>query len=205
MRRPSSTPCAWLRAVRCLLAAALACVLVAASIPAGAVSEGHGCQMPCCKGKGGGAAGHCDGGSCPVSLAPAPTPEPPAPEPMCGASPAPTRHKAKRETSHEAKHEASHEAKHGPHHDASSHKKTPRAPSFSASVSRPCPPDCGALLNSFTQLRKTRDGAALVHGLRPRPPTAAALPRAFAHASKTSSELRRQSPPRAPPLSSPAA
>lgn len=220
MRRTRSTPSARICVVKSLLATALACLIVAASVPAGAVSAAHGCRMPCCEGKGvGGMAGDCEGGSCPIrNFAPAPPPEPVASEPMCGATPAPSSHGGEAQAlnarsghaaprdyiRHGIEHDAHREIEHDARSDVSPHHTSSHARFVSASVSRPCPPDCGALLNSFTQSRRTRDGAALAHGLRPRPPTVATLPRAFTRASKTSSELRRQCSPRAPPSLSPA-
>jgi hypothetical protein len=211
MRRPRLTPSVRVRVVRSILAAALACLVMAASVPSEAVSIKHGCSMPCCKGKIGGTAGHGDGESCHVKLSPpAPTPEPVVAEPLCGGSPAPASHD---EVSSELKDPAEHDAPHADveggiehdgHADVSSGDAAPRAPAVSASVSKPCPPDCGALPNSFSQLRRPRDGAALAYGLKPRPPTVAALRRDRAGASKTSTELRSQSAPRAPPSTSPA-
>lgn len=213
MRRPRSTPSVRVCVVRSILAAALACLIVTASVPSGAVSIKHGCQMPCCKGKIGGMAGHGDGESCHVNLShlqPAPTPEPVDAEPLCGGRLAPASHEQVTPAPQGA---AEHDARHadvqgGIEHDAhggvSSGDTTPRGPTVSAYISKPCPPDCGALSNAFTHLRRPRDGAALAYGLKPRPPTVVALPRARADASKTSSELRSQSSPRAPPSTSPA-
>lgn len=211
MRRPRSTPSVRVRVVRSILTAALACLVMAASVPSGAVSIKHGCSMPCCKGKIGGMAGHGDGESCHVNLSPpTPTPEPVEVEPLCGGHPAPASHdEVIPEPQSPAEHDAPHaDAQGGIEHDAladvSSGDTAPRAPAVSASLSKPCPPDCGLLSNSFSQLRRPRDAAALAYGLRPRPPTVATFRRARAGASKTSSELRSQSAPRAPPSTSPA-
>lgn len=189
----------------------LACLVMAASIPSEAVSIKHGCPMPCCKGKIGGMSGYGDGGSCHVNLSPpAPTPEPVEAEPLCGGSLAPASHdEVKPEPQGHAEHDAPHAdvqggIEHDAHADVSSGDTAPHAPAVSASLSKPCPPDCGGLTNSFGQLRRPRDGAALAYRLRPRPPTVAALRRARVGASKTSSELRSQSAPRAPPSTSPA-
>jgi hypothetical protein len=213
LRHPRSTSSARVRVVRSILAAALACLVAAASVPSGAVSAEHGCQMPCCKGKVGGRSGDGDGESCHVNLnhlQPAPTPEPVEAEPMCGATPPPATRGGAAQAPHghsddDAPHSAvRHGIEHGAHQDVPPRNTSPHAPAVSASVSKPCPPDCGALSNSFTQLRRPRDGAALAYGVKPRPPTVAVLPPARAGASKTSSELRRQSSPRAPPSTPPA-
>ena len=214
MRSPRQTPSSKVRLVRSLLAVALACLVVAASVPAGAVSAARGCPMPCCQGQGGGAGGHCEGGSCHVNLfKPAPPPEHAPSDPMCGTSHGAAAHGT---AAHDAAATAGHE--HAEHADAHGHLQhaiehggpqgvsprdtAPRAPAVSASVSKPCPPECGALSNSFTQPRPSRDGAALAHGLRPRPPSAVTLPRARTRASKTSTELRGRCSPRAPPAPS---
>jgi len=51
-------------------------------------------------------------------------------------------------------------------------EKTPVQPSLSAqSMAKPCPPECGTGVVSFSQLQRSRDTAALAHAMRPRPPT----------------------------------
>jgi hypothetical protein len=91
----------------------------------------------------------------------------------------------------------------GIEHSAHRHvspRDTSTEPAFtSAALSKPCPPGCGGILNASTQLRRSRDEAALSDKLRPRPPTGELQTQDPAGVSKISFVLRRQYPPRAPP------
>jgi hypothetical protein len=69
-----------------------------------------------------------------------------------------------------------------------------------ATLSKPCPPGCGGLLNASTQLRRrSRDEATLSDKLRPRPPTVEVQTQDSVCVAQVSFALRRQHPPRPPP------
>ncbi|MDQ1524055.1 MAG: hypothetical protein QOE47_1979 [Pyrinomonadaceae bacterium] len=68
-----------------------------------------------------------------------------------------------------------------------------------ASVSNPCPSDCGTAASGFGNNVRPRDTAALAQARRPRPPTRFAALRHFSNLPRTSSDRRRLAPPRAPP------
>ncbi len=191
--------------MRPLLASVLVLAVAASAVPPGAVSAAHGCSMPCCTGADG-SAGDGEGESCHVSLRQKAKPAKPADDdPMCGAdeaSPSPARaagaHHAT--TGHVSTHvQDSDEVEHSSHHQASPRDASTESVRASPILSKACPPDCGAILNALTQLRRPRDEAALTHKLRPRPPSAKVRPPDRAGVAKTSFALRRRYPPRAPP------
>ncbi len=209
--RPPKTPTAR-AAARAFLGAVLALAVAAGAVPFGPALGAHGCSMPCCK-DANGQPGECEGGSCPVSHFGGAKAEPTQP-PEADHS----HHAGVEAPSHDGAEEGAHHAGPGhasphasPHaHDAagiehSSHEDVPprdtsnASPGASAALSKPCPPDCGGLPTSSTQLRRGRDEAALSYKLRPRPPDVTARARDHSIVTKDSSALRRQYPPRAPP------
>lgn len=195
------------------MAAVLALAVAAGAVPAASALGAHGCSMPCCK-DADGTPGHCEGGSCPVSLFVGEEAAPPKPAEADHAG-----HAGGDASSHDGAEGAHHaEQGHGPAHaHASSHARdadgaehssragvstrdiSNSSPRASAALSKPCPPDCGGLPTSSTQLRRARDEAALSYKLRPLPPGGKVLPRAASGVTGNSSALRRQYPPRAPP------
>jgi hypothetical protein len=80
--------------------------------------------------------------------------------------------------------------------------KRARRPSIApASVSHPCPSDCGMAAGGFGNRLRSRDAATLAQSHRPRPPTARVV--TLKHASLLpliSAGKYRLAPPRAPPL-----
>ncbi|HEV2802502.1 MAG TPA: hypothetical protein VGW12_18670 [Pyrinomonadaceae bacterium] len=69
-----------------------------------------------------------------------------------------------------------------------------------ASVARPCPLDCGTTAGSFSNNLRPRDAATPAQARRLRPPTRAATRGRFSALSQNSTDRRRLSPPRAPPV-----
>ncbi|MET0646524.1 MAG: hypothetical protein ABW208_07865 [Pyrinomonadaceae bacterium] len=186
----------------------LTLAVTAGAIPSGSAFGAHGCSMPCCKGADG-LPGDCKGGSCPIShlgKAKAKPPKPAGTAPSChtgGGAPA-SHEDASAEHHAEPTHDSSHEQdadriRHTPHGDVSPRDTSTESASVSATLSKPCPPDCGGIPNASTQLRRGRDEAAVSFKFRPRPPDGEVSTRDTASVNKTSSELRRQYPPRAPP------
>jgi hypothetical protein len=195
--------------VRAFLAIALALSVAASIVPLDIVSAAHSCAMACCQGMGG-----ADGGACPLrhagkvkAAAPVQT------EHMCGAKVSPAAKPSSDMSMHDmgyahAAHTEQGEVKAvhsgGRHVSPRNTPKKANAPkgtseSVTAAVSRPCPSDCGAFLNSSTQLRRTRDVAALSYKLQPRPPDVTRLAQDSASITLIASALCRQYPPRAPP------
>lgn len=174
----------------------------------GSAFGAHGCSMPCCRGVDG-KPGDCEGGSCPIShfgKAKAKLPKPAPAKPSCHiGGGAPPSHEGTPGAHHaEPAHDPSHEQDvdkigHSPHGDVSLRDTSTKAAIASASLSKPCPPDCGGILNASTQLRRGGDGAALSYKLRPRPPDSKVCSRDTAGVTKNTTALRRQYPPRAPP------
>src|SRR3712207_3314480 len=124
--------------------------------------------MPCCKGADG-KPGDCKGGSCPVSHfgKAEPKPEPAHSDHSHHAGVESTPHDAAADAHHA---ESSRHTSHGQEADTVEHsasgdvstRDTPAGHALTgAALSKPCPPDCGAVLNATTQLRRARDVAAL--------------------------------------------
>ena len=186
----------------------LTLTVTAGAVPFGSAFGAHGCSMPCCKGADV-LPGDCKGGSCPIShlgKAKARPSKPAGTAPSChaGGGAPPSHEGASTEHHAEPNHDPSHEQaadriRHSPHGDVST-RDTPNGPaSVSAALSKPCPPDCGGIPNASTQLRRGRDVAAVTFKFRPRPPDVEVRTRVTAGVNETSSSLRRQYPPRAPP------
>lgn len=221
MRRPSprkSSPT--LRLARLLLASLLACAVLAGAAPLGLVADAGGCSMPCCQG------GDCADGSCTVGpLFEAETPKPAEEsDPVCGADDAAATldghaaaHGERAATHHghgaadapparpaEPGRAAAERARieHSHRRHVSARNTLPGLASVGASVSEPCPQDCGAAPNSFTNLRRARDHATLAPRQRPPPPTLASRPRASAAPSDSSDARRGPRSPRGPPFAS---
>ena len=168
-------------APKVLLAALLSLSVASKAAPLEVLSAAHGCQMACCQGAEVEDGDHA-GESCHAL-----SPEKPA---HAGhVSPA-ERHA----------HEGGHAAEHSAARDVSQRNNT-RPSASHARVSEPCPPDCGAALASFTQLRHRDDDAALTRKARPRSNANFLPAHAPDGATKTSSGQRRLHPPRAPPSS----
>lgn len=181
-RPPQAARIARASAVKFLLAALLSLSVSAAAVPFEVFSAADGCQMSCCQGEGGEAGGRA-GESCHALV------------------PEESAHAAHAAHASPARPHA-HADGHGTEHSAGDGVTQRDIPHPSAShprVSKPCPPDCGAALASFTQLRRHDDAAALTRKARTRTRTASVSPRAPDGATKTSPGLRRLCPPRAPP------
>jgi hypothetical protein len=205
--------------VRTTLAAALVVAVAAGTVPLEVLSAGLGCPMPCCKGIYG-APGGCTGSTCHARLQNKKSAGHVHSDTGCGvaadaASEAHTHH-ASLDSAHEhhAPPETAHAhadaapihaadaaplIEHGALRDVSTQNTLRETTSAAANVARPCSPDCGAVLNSFNQLRRSHNDAALAYKLRPRPPTSAATLPAPEGVVEASSQLRRLCPPRAPP------
>jgi hypothetical protein len=224
--RPPQTPNA--RAIaRAFLAAVLAFVVAAGAVPSGSALGAHGCSMPCCK-RADGTPGDCEGGSCPVShfgaaeAAPSKSADAdhsqhtggeasthdgahgahhaePVHKTSHAHSPSHTQHAEHAEDADGVEPSSQDAVEHSHHVGVSARDTSTSTPVVSAALSKPCPPDCGGLPTSSTQLRRGRDEAALPYKLRPRPPCGNALSCSASVVSKDSSVLRRQYPPRAPP------
>jgi hypothetical protein len=199
---------------RAFLAIALVLAVAASVVPLDIVSAAHSCSMPCCQGMDG-----ADGGACPFNHPGKAKPAAPAQaEQMRGAKAATAETHSDGMNMHDMGH--AHASQHAAHNERGEVKvehpggqhvsprntpQTTNAPKetsesvTSAVISRPCPSDCGAFLNSSTQLRRTRDAAALSYKLQPRPPDMTGLVQDSATIVNTAAALCRQYPPRAPP------
>jgi hypothetical protein len=86
--------------------------------------------------------------------------------------------------------------------EAKPESKQARRPGIApASVSNPCPSDCGMAAGSFGNRVRSRDAATLAHAHRPRRPTTRTV--STRHVSLlplTSTDKHRLAPPRAPPF-----
>lgn len=211
------------RIVRALLAVALSLAVLASAVPPEIASAGHHCPMPCCQGAGAGRGG-CADGSCHVDLSNLAKPAKPAKpvksaksvesDPVCGAEKLLSRLKAVPPVRLAP---AASEPSHGHHghgsvendevveqpsqqYESGRHATTPQM--RAAAVSKPCAPGCGAAATSFTQLRRTRDAAALSFKLRPRPPSSKVRACEDERHTYASSAWRRPCRPRGPPLTS---
>jgi hypothetical protein len=195
---------------RAILAALLICATTAGAVPFGAIAAAAGCPMPCCTGIYG--EDGCAGGTCHAHLgkhtAQAAEAAPASASEDSSAALGGMEHAQHTlpESSHthhappeSSRAHASYKIEHAQHQHVPAQNTAPREAHVGASIARSCAPDCGALLNSFTQQRRSHDGAALAHGLRPRPLSPAATRRAPAGVVKISYALRRLCPPRAPP------
>ena len=189
----------------------LTLAVTAGAVPFGSAFGAHGCSMPCCKGAHG-LPGDCQGGSCPISHSGKVKAKPSksaSTAPSChaggGVPSSPERASAEHqaEPNHDSTHEqAADRIRHSPHGDVSPRDTSNGWASGSAALSKPCPPDCGGIPNASTQLRRGRDVAAVSFKFPPRPPDGEVRTRDTASVDKTSSALRRQHPPRAPPSAS---
>ena len=74
------------------------------------------------------------------------------------------------------------------------------AVSAHASIAPPCPADCGMAASSFGNNLRQRDAATHTQARRPRPPARVAALKRFSSLPRTSSDKRRLTPPRAPPV-----
>ena len=229
MRRPSPLKFRpTLRLARLLLASLMACAVLAGAAPSALVYGAHACSMPCCQGAG----GDCRDGSCTVGeLFPAqaakPAATPAESDPVCGvdlptprdkqtatraathAAPAAGHHGHGASPAPHARHAKPHrlaarrvKIEHHHRRHVSERDTASGAAAFTAAVSKPCPPDCGAAPNASTNLRRPREQAALTHSSRPRAPTPAARTRVVAHLTESSSTRRGPCSPRAPPFAS---
>lgn len=191
---------------RIFVVAMLALVLLAGMIPSAALSAIHSCKMECCASRPSHEAGACDA--------------------------FPSTPEQNNETIENADEHSSHHEPSQPRDDdvvvvvvetetSSNHcRKTEHAstkqqdhqpqpaPEQQASVSfeaftKPCSPMCSAAALASMQVRPPRDAASHSIAARPRPPTLISRAVEFAVLSFSSTERRRQSRPRAPPISLP--
>lgn len=194
------------------LAAALTFAVVVSAVPLGSVFSAQGCSMPCCKGADG-MPGDCKGGSCPISHSgKAKTKTKPAKpahsDPSCHAGDITQSHDGATGMHHSMpEHASSHEqdsdgVEHSSHQHVSPQNTSTELALTSTALAKPCPSDCGGILNASTQLRRSREEAALSDKFQPRPSDTEVRTQDPVGAAKISFALRRQYPPRAPPTCS---
>ncbi|MBV9928922.1 MAG: hypothetical protein JOZ96_28175 [Acidobacteria bacterium] len=166
--------------VRSLLTAALLLCVLAGALPAEAFLNEQDSVPACCRGmKGKG--GECHGDSCPMHLpARAKTAAKVRHDPVCGAA------------------RVLRAAAVG---TPPSFRKSPTQESAgAASLTKPCPSECGgAAVASFASPRRQRQAATLSDSLRPRPPTSETQGHVTSPLIKITSALRKLHPTRAPP------
>lgn len=185
----------------------LALVLLAGLIPSGALSATQACKMACCAGK----PPH-EAGSCNAFLTNAEQEEE-TPQEATGDEHS-SHHgemqmeDAAVETTEDATVETTVASEHCATAKKSSaqHRATPKASTRPASVAAqafttPCSEECAAAALTLASVRRPRDAAAFSIAARPRPPTLYSHSSFINHLSFSSAERRRQSRPRAPPLS----
>jgi hypothetical protein len=196
---------------RIVIAAVLALALLSGVVPLGFTS-GRLCQMACCAGMAPHAAGSCSHGSCHIDLSiHKPTPPKQQEEP-CGA------HKPEALAQHGGMHaqeapppieeDSSATAHQHAQQTGSSGQEQARkgrsqqTTNVAASMlTKPCPPDCGAGICSYSSQSRPRGSAALSHAGRPRPPSSLCLRQTSYNPAKELGMLCRRSRPRGPPLS----
>lgn|GEM_PF-5224276 len=204
--RPQAVLTARAFIARTVLAVLLPLVVTANALPPGALAAALSCPMPCCRG--GGAMADGPGGSCDAHLAKQAA-KPVESDPVCGAiGGVSVTHDGATHAQHAAPKGArahvhiAHRIEHNSAQPVSEQNTTAQgAVGVGPSMSRPCSPDCcGATLGSGAQLRRTRDGAALARGFSLRTPTLLVTRRVTMRHVIASSDLRRHSSPRAPPI-----
>jgi hypothetical protein len=183
---------------RISVVAVLALVLVAGLIPSGVLSAAHLCRMACCAGKPSHGAGACN-----------------AILPNAGEN---ETLQAANVDEHSSQHgamqmsivtvevaassEHCHTAKHDFIQQPAQRSTTSQPASVAAQAfTTPCSAECAAAALTFAQVRRPREAAALSIAVRPRPPTIVSRADSPLNLSFSSSARRRQSSPRAPPLS----
>lgn len=182
-------------ALKRLCVVVLAVALLATIAPLGVSSHAQSCSMPCCSG------GSCSTGACDVSFdAPAKKVEP---ESHCEHGGAPT-HGEIVEASQAAEIDSSELC--GAEHLFDSSAYAPLQPTQSqqssvnaGSFSKPCSSDCCAGAAAFLQLRRSRDTAILGHTHKSQTLVTSLQSRNYQHPVFLSLQLKRLSPPRAPP------
>lgn len=182
-------------ALKQLSAAVLAIALLASLAPIGVSSHAQGCSMPCCSG------GSCSTGACDVSFgAPAKKTEP---ESHCEHGGGPM-HVEVVEVNQSAEIDASElcgadqltkSSGLTPVQSTPLHQNTIKPESFS----KPCSSDCCAGAAVSSQLRRSRDVSILGDSYKPRGPDSSKRLRNNERPVFLSLQLRRLSPPRAPP------
>lgn len=171
------------------LSLTLALALLTVLVPVGALSSSKLCSMPCCAGKAPHLAGSCAGGHCRANLSIAKNEAAPehahaADDSSAGQQSAMHMHgehemAAAEEEAHtylsveveQANDDAARDEAQGGAAQAASSNPALTASIEPAMLTRPCAPDCGVSTNGFTQLRRSRDSAALSTAGQPRPPT----------------------------------
>lgn len=189
---------------RIFMVAMLGLVLLAGMIPSAALSAIHICRMACCADKPAHEAGACE------------------------AFPTPAEHNETTENAyneHSSHHDGSQthdvavvettaivETEASSHHTETTEHASPQqhqpqsAPKRQAQLSfkaftKPCSNMCAAAALASTQVRRPRDAASHSIAARPGPPTFISRAGTLAAPSFSSAERRRQSRPRAPPVS----
>jgi hypothetical protein len=183
---------------RKLFAATLTLALLALFTPPNALSSAPLCSMPCCAGSAPHAAGSCT--ACHARLA-ARRKSKPKPEPFCFHLSSLSRSNVARAgvSSRTQRLSSNNDGEASRQDDQDSTRSV--APT---TVSKPCPPDCGATAAGFAHSRRSRDAATLSEASRPRPPSLNASTRAGENLIASHDARRRQSRPRAPPAALPA-
>jgi hypothetical protein len=186
-------------AARIFLATLFSLALLSGVAPAGPLSAGHFCSMPCCAGKAPHAAGSCAGGSCHARVA---VQRKAAPEKFCGLRPERFA-RLRTDRSANSDYRATRKAADAPNANSTGiggrDAATKDARVAPAALTHTCPPDCGACASAPAQLRRPHDAAALSEAGRARPPTHSSL---SPHAQTFTPALppqRERSNPRAPP------
>jgi hypothetical protein len=188
---------------RNISAAVLLLTVNASALSPGVLAATLNCPMPCCHGIS--ELTSCPGGVCHTHFAIQPTKPVRQSDPICGsgdisvvrggalrAQYVPAVHVHSRaHTAHKIEHTAA--------RPVSQRNTTRRAARSGVSVSPPCASDCGAVLSSLTQLRRTHDDATLPRSADPRGPALIRSRRTPKCIVEASAALRRACPPRAPP------
>lgn len=186
---------------RIFAVAMLALVLLAGMIPSAALSAIHSCKMACCAGKPPHEAGACD-----VFLPPAEQNEitENAHEHSAHHEPMQMQDEAIVETEASSHHCQTqvHASAQSPQQHQSQHASNNQQAGVSfGAFTKPCSAACSAVALSTSQVRRPRDAASHSIAARPRPPAFISLAGTITALSFSSAERRRQSRPRAPPIS----
>jgi len=186
---------------RIFLATLFSLALLSGVAPAGPLSAGRFCSMPCCAGKAPHAAGSCLGGSCHARLA---VRRKSAPEKFCGLRPRlslTTRLRTDRSANSDYR--ATREAADALNANSTTSDvrdaSTKDAHVAHAALTHTCPPDCGACASAPAQLRRPHDAAALSEAGRARAPTHSSLSPHAQTFTPALSSPRERANPRAPP------
>lgn len=186
---------------RIFIVMALALVLLAGLIPPGALSAARICKMACCAGKPLHEAGACKA-VLPSAGPNEATPETDADEHAAhdgmqmASAPAERVVETITPTGHSQTAQPS-----STQHPAPRRARAEQASLTAQAFTTPCSAECAVAALALRQVRRPRESAALSIAITPRPPTVIARTDAINILRPSSAERRRQSRPRAPPVS----